>query len=131
MTNMKLSDCRLNVKPTLMIENLLENVPLLYAVSYGHERILKLLIENGASIDFKALDGATALTYAVNYKQKEMAQFLNENVTNTNSTCNNLKTPLYLALVLNYEEFVLLKWCFFNAKDRDKINPIEEGLMSK
>ena len=93
--------------------------------------IPKFLTEYGASIDFKVMDGATALNYAVSYKQKEMAQFLNENVTNTNSTCNNLITPLYLALVLNYEEFVLLKWCFFNAKDQDKINPIEEGLMSK
>ena len=28
-----------------------ENVQLHYAVSYGHKRILKLLIENGVSID--------------------------------------------------------------------------------
>ena len=27
------------------------NVPLHYAVSFGHMRILKLLIENGASVD--------------------------------------------------------------------------------
>ena len=48
-------------------------------------RILKLLIENGASIDFKALDGATALTYAVNYREKEMAEILIENGANVNS----------------------------------------------
>ena len=65
-------------------ENLFENVPLLYAVSYGNKRILKLLIKNGASIDFKSLDGATALTHAVNYKQKEMAKFLIENGANVN-----------------------------------------------
>ena len=59
------------------------NVPLHYAISFGQMRILKLLIENGASIDFKVMDGATALNYAVSYKQKEMAQFLNENVANT------------------------------------------------
>ena len=53
-------------------ENLFGNVPLHFAVSFGHMRILELLTENGASFDFKALDGATALTYAVNYKQKEM-----------------------------------------------------------
>ena len=40
------------------------NVPLHFAVSFGPMRILKLLIENGASIDFKALDDANALTYA-------------------------------------------------------------------
>ena len=39
-----------------------------FAISCRHMRILKLLIENGASIDSKALDGATALTYAVNYR---------------------------------------------------------------
>ena len=49
-------------------------------------RILKLLIENGASIDFKALDGATALTYAINYKRKKMAAFLIENGAIVNST---------------------------------------------
>ena len=34
--------------------------------------------------------------------------------------------------MLNHEEFVLLflqNGAFFNAKDQDKINPIEEGLM--
>ena len=71
-------------------------------------RILELLIENHASINFKALDGATELTYAINYKQKEMAQFLIKNGANSNSTCNNLKTPLHLALALDHEEFVLL-----------------------
>ena len=55
--------------------------------------ILKLLIENDVSINFKALDGGTALTYAVSYKLKEMAEFLIENGTNSNSNCTNLKTP--------------------------------------
>ena len=48
---------------------------------------------NGVSINFKALDGGTALTYAVSYKLKEMAEFLIENGTNSNSNCTNLKTP--------------------------------------
>ena len=69
-------------------------------------RILKLPIENGASIDFEALDGATALT--VSYKQKEMAEFLIENGANSNSTCANLKTPLHFALMPSHEEFVIL-----------------------
>ena len=43
---------------------------------FGNTGILKLLIETGASVDFRALDGVTALTYAVNYKLKEMAEFL-------------------------------------------------------
>ena len=36
--------------------------------------------------------------------------------------------------MLNHEEFVLLllqNGAFFNAKDQDNINPIEEGLMRK
>ena len=47
-----------------------ENGPLHFAVALRHMRILKLLIENGASIDFKTLDGATALIYAVNLQAK-------------------------------------------------------------
>ena len=54
-------------------ENLSGNVPLHLAISCRQLRFLMLLIENGASIDFKALDVSTALTYTVSYKQKEMA----------------------------------------------------------
>ena len=100
-----------------------------FAVSIRHMRIL---IENGAFIDFKALDGATALTYAVNNKQKEMDEFQIESGANIDSTCNNLKTPLHFALMLNLKEFVILllqNGAFFTAKNQDKINPIEEGLI--
>ena len=78
------------------------------------------------------MDGETALIFAVSHKQTEMAEFLIENGANVNSTCTNLKTPLHFALVLNHEEFLLLllqNGPFFNAKDQDKINSIEEGLM--
>ena len=80
------------------------------------------------------MDGATASTYAVNYKQKEMAEFLIKNGANVNSTCSNLKTPLHFALVLNHEEFVLLllqNGASLNAKDLDKRTPIEGSLMKK
>ena len=68
------------------------------------------------------------------YKQKEIAEFLIESSGNVNSNCTNLKTPLHLTLVLNHEEFVpllLQNGASLNAKDQDKINPIEEGLMRK
>ena len=39
--------------------------------------------------DFKALDGGTALTYAVSCKLKEMAEFLIQNGANINPTCAN------------------------------------------
>ena len=87
------------MEPTLMIRFYLSgNVPLHLVISCRPIRILNLLIENGASIDFKALDGATALIYAVSYKQMEMAEFLIENGANVKSTCSNLKTPLHFAL---------------------------------
>ena len=63
-----------------------------------------------------------------------MAEILIENGANVNSTCTNLKTPLHFALMLNHEEFVLLllqNGAFFNAKNQDKMTPIEEGLMRK
>ena len=41
-------------------------------------------IKNDASIDSKVWDVATALTYTVSYKQKEMAEFLIENSANVN-----------------------------------------------
>ena len=54
------------------------------------------------------LKHASALTYAVNYKPMEMAEFLIEKGTNVNSTCTNLEIPLHFALILNHEEFDLL-----------------------
>ena len=133
MANMKLA----NLTWSMQYHNSLiavRKVPLQFAVSFGHMMILKLLIENGVSINFKALDGATDLTYAVNYKQKEMAEFIIESGVNTDSTCNNLKTPLHLALVLNHEEFVILllqNGESLNAMDQYKRTPIEEGLVRK
>ena len=61
-----------------------------------------------------------------------MAEFLIKNSTIMNSTCGNLKTPLHIVLILNHEEFVLLllqNGASLNAKDQDKITPIEEVLM--
>ena len=86
-------------------EYLSENVPFHFAVSLGH---MIILIESHASIDFKALEGATALTYTVIYKRKKMAAFLIENGANVISTSTNLKTSLHFALMLNHEEFVHL-----------------------
>ena len=63
-----------------------------------------------------------------------MADFLIENGANVISTCTNLKNPLHFALMLNHEEFELLllqNGASLNAKDQDKINPIEERLMRK
>ena len=68
------------------------------------------------------------------YKQKEMAEFLIENGANVIFTSTNLKTLLHFVLTLNHEEFVhllLQNGAFFNAKDQDNINPIEDGLMRK
>ena len=47
-----------------------------------------------ASIESKAWDVATALTYAVNYRENEMAEILIENGANVNLSCTNFKTPL-------------------------------------
>ena len=70
--------------------------------------VFHTMIKNDASIESKACDVVTALTYAVNYREKEIAEILIENDANVNSTCTNLKTPLQIALMLNHEEFVLL-----------------------
>ena len=65
-------------------------------------------IKTDAFIDSKVWNVAIALTCAVSYKQKEMAEFLIANSANVSSPCNNLKTPLHFALMLSLEEFVIL-----------------------
>ena len=56
--------------------------------------VFHTLIKNDASIESKAWDVATALTYAVNYRENEMAEILIENGANVNLSCTNFKTPL-------------------------------------
>ena len=101
---------------------------------FAHPRFLKLLIENGASIEDKDFNGLTALNYAVKYKKSEMAKILIENGANVNTTCNSLATPLHKAVNLNLGEFVhllLQNGASLNAKDLDKRTPIEGSLMKK
>ena len=115
-------------------EHLSGYVPIHLAVAIANPKVLMLLIENGASIDYKSYDGKTALIFAIRNMKMEMAEFLIEHGANVNIICKYLATPLHYAMILNFEEFVVLllrNGASLNAKDLEKRTPIEESLMSK
>ena len=75
--------------------DLLGNVPLHYAVGAdGGIRILKLLIENGASLNIKAYDGSTALHCAVDQDSIEYVHLLLQNGASLNVKDYNKRTPI-------------------------------------
>ena len=94
---------------------------------------VKLLIENGASLDFKSFDGSAALHSAVNLKRKAMVKILIENGADVNIKCNNFLTPLHDAAKMDHSSEIvnvlLQNGASMKAKDVNKFTPIEMALM--
>jgi hypothetical protein len=59
-----------------------KNTPLLLASNKGHFEMVKLLIENGANIDFQQKDGYTALYIAANNNEEKIVKYLVEKGAN-------------------------------------------------
>ncbi|MFY0602857.1 MAG: ankyrin repeat domain-containing protein [Flavobacteriaceae bacterium] len=53
-----------------------DKTPLMYAVKYGHLKMVKYLLDNGADINKVSVEGKTALDYALKYKHPEIEAFL-------------------------------------------------------
>ena len=48
----------------------------MYASIYGHTEVVKLLVDNGADMNIKDVDGWTALMYASSYVYTEIINIL-------------------------------------------------------
>ena len=57
-------------------EKLGGHVPIHWAIDFENTRFLKLFLDNGASIDFKSFEGATALIYQVSDKTREILEVI-------------------------------------------------------
>jgi hypothetical protein len=72
------------------------------------EQIVKYLIDNGADLDLKSCDGATALHFAINDKLTNIIKILVEKGANINSFEFSRKlSPLMLACWLEYQEVAI------------------------
>ncbi|XP_065224861.1 uncharacterized protein LOC135848789 [Planococcus citri] len=78
--------------------------PLLQAVQKNHKGILKILLQNKGTIDFKSDDGHSLLHIAAIMGHKDIVKVLIENGIDVNATSCFDITPLNLASRLGHEE---------------------------
>ncbi len=72
---------------------------LLSAASFGHEQIVQLLVEQGAQVDSKDIQGRTPLFLAATNGHEAVVRLLLEQGTNTELKDPSYKTTLSLALI--------------------------------
>lgn len=72
--------------------------PLMIAVHFGHEDVLRLLIEYGALIDKQGENGRNALFMAVYQNRKQIAKFLLSKGANPNLKDSFGQTPLLMSI---------------------------------
>ncbi len=81
--------------------------PLLRAVAKGDLKDVKFLLNNGANIEAKDVDGATALFYAISYRNLLMTTLLLEHNANMEGCLNNGVKFLEFAKMIRGGEEVL------------------------
>jgi ankyrin repeat protein len=83
--------------------------PLFIAVYYGHDRIVKLLLDSGADINKADNDGWTPLYFAAQNGYVEIVQLLLEAGADINKAKNNgIMTPLFAAVYYGHDRIVKL-----------------------
>jgi len=95
--------------------------PLFIAISKGYENLCKILIENGANVNYEcSLDGLciTPLCAAIVRKNENIVKILIENGANLMQRCGSVKTPqAFIELLLRDAK---------KEKQNDKIKKYQE-----
>ncbi|WP_157150095.1 ankyrin repeat domain-containing protein [Brachyspira sp. SAP_772] len=95
------------LKGTIIIENIVyypNSTSLMIASSFGHYDIAKALIDNGALVNLRAIDGFNALMEAVRADNIEIAQLLINNNSDINIKNEYGKTMIIIACENGNEE---------------------------
>ena len=99
-----------------------------HAAKHGHNEIAELLIENGADVSAKSLEGLTPLHFAALAGHKEIAELLIAKGAEVNAKDGDGWTPLYYPAAKGHKEIVELligKGADLNAKDEDGDTPLD------
>lgn len=93
--------------------------PLIYAAKYADEDIAKLLIKNGATVNFQDSYGRTALMAASAYNKKDTIVLLMENKANPNLTRNDGMNAIKFARQYGHKaaEKLLIKYGAIPTED--------------
>jgi ankyrin repeat protein len=107
-----------------MLEPSRESTPLISAAFLGRTEIAKLLIENGADLNYQNIEGSTALHTAIVFDKTEIANLLIDAGCDLNIKNNSGSTPLHTAAFF-CRKSVLQSLIDNNA---DKTIPNNDGL---
>ena len=72
------------------------------------QKVLMLIIQNGANLDHKSSYGTTVLHTAIEERKMGMATILIENGANVNVISDNWLTPLHYGVIMNSVDIVIL-----------------------
>lgn len=97
-----------------------KNTALVLAASYGRTETVQLLIENGANVNAREIDGKTALMMAASHGHTETAKLLIENGADINTKDEDGNTTLMWAAEENTETVQLLIENGANVNARNK-----------
>ena len=81
------------------------HIPIHCAIRYGCKKVLMLIIQNGANLDYKS---TTVLHVSIEERKMEMATILIENGANVNVISDNWLTPLHYGVIMNSVDIVIL-----------------------
>ena len=107
---------------------------LYYAAEEGHLEVVKILVQNGADVNFRCLDMYTPLLIAIKYNHFEIAEYLLQNGADPNARGYNNKTPLHYAAHGGFPKVVetLLKYgAREDLKNGYGRTPLQEAEYSK
>ena len=105
-----------------------ESSPLITASIFGEVEIAKLLIENGADVNYQNEEGSTALVAASLTGQNGITNLLIQNGAKVNIQNNEGSTALIVASLLCYEDVV--KSLLDNGADKEIKNKYNRSAVS-
>jgi len=98
--------------------------PLHWAAHFGHEAVVRLLLENNADIEARDNDGRTPLHWAAARGHEAVVRLLLENKAYIEARDNDGRTPLYYAVRKDYKAVVrllegVLKLILKNSREKN------------
>ena len=71
--------------------------PLMHAAKYGHWDVVRTLVNNGADVNGRNVDGFTTLMYAAGKGRLDVVQFVVDHGADVNAKTAHRMTPLMMA----------------------------------
>lgn len=107
-----------------------ESSPLFIAAQQGYLEIVKLLVANGADIEYSFKGGFTPLYVAAQKGHIDVVQCLHEKGANINHKCHEGSTPLYVAMQegqLKIVDYLLTSGAIHERSHRMGFTPLYAG----